>query len=126
MATDADPVLGMWYKHFDKGEKFEVIAVDGDAGLVEIQYYDGDVDEMDFQTWYQLPIEPIEAPEDETAPMDRVDADDLDYSETSLPESWELAAEGVKNPKEAWDRMMGTYDSDIDEAPEETGPAEEE
>jgi hypothetical protein len=125
MATDADPVLGMWYKHFDKGEQFEVIAVDDDAQLVEIQYYDGDIDEMDFYTWYELPIEPIEAPEDETAPLDRMDADDLDYSEMSPPEPWDLAAEGVKTPKKTWDRMTGTYNPDIAEASDETGPEEE-
>jgi hypothetical protein len=26
MPTSADPIVGMWYKHFDKGEKFEVVA----------------------------------------------------------------------------------------------------
>jgi hypothetical protein len=108
MPTMADPVVGRWYKHFDKGEEFEVVAVDEEARTVEIQYYDGNVDELDFYTWYQLPIEPIEAPEDQMAPMDNVEPDDLDYSETSLPESWEEAAEGSKDPKDDWDRMTGT------------------
>ncbi len=112
MPTMADPVVGMWYKHFDKGEEFEVVAVDEEAKTVEIQYYDGNVDEMDFYTWYQSPIELIEAPGDETAPMDNVEPDDLDYSETSLPESWEEAAEGIKNPKKDWDRMTGTESLD--------------
>ncbi|HYE35891.1 DUF6763 family protein [Methylocaldum sp.] len=104
MATDSDPIVDMWYKHYDKGEKFKVVAVDDDAKLVEIQYYDGDIDELDFYTWYQLPIEPIETPEDQTAPVDRVEPDDLDYSETSMPESWEVASEGVKNPKDSWNQ----------------------
>ncbi|CAL1241246.1 DUF6763 family protein [Candidatus Methylocalor cossyra] len=109
MASDAEPVVGMWYKHLDKGEQFEVTAVDEDAQLVEIQYYDGDIDEMDFDTWYQLPIEPVEAPEDPTASLDRVDQDDLDFSEPSPLEDWETASEGVKNSKERWDEMSGTY-----------------
>jgi hypothetical protein len=112
----ADPIVGMWYKHFDKGEEFEVIAVDDDARMVEIQYYDGNVDEMDFYTWYSSSIDPIEAPEDQSAPMDNVETDDLDYSETSLPESWEEASEGIKDPKRYWDRMTGT---------DEAGPEDE-
>jgi hypothetical protein len=110
----------MWYKHFDKGEEFEVVAVDEEAKTVEIQYYDGNVDEMDFYTWYQSPIELIEAPGDETAPMDNVEPDDLDYSETSLPESWEEAAEGIKNPKKDWDRMTGSESLDDAEEWDET------
>lgn len=116
MPTMADPIVGMWYKHFDKGEEFEVIAVDDDARMVEIQYYDGNVDEMDFYTWYSSSIDPIEAPEDQSAPMDNVETDDLDYSETSLPESWEEASEGIKDPKRYWDRMAGT---------DEAGPEDE-
>jgi hypothetical protein len=125
MATMADPIVGMWYKHFDKGEEFEVVAVDEDAKIVEIQYYDGNVDELDFFTWYQSPIDPIEPPEDQTAPMDNVEEDDLDYSETSLPESWEEASEGIKDPKKDWDRMTGTESSDAKEEPDESGYDEE-
>jgi hypothetical protein len=122
MPTNADPIVGMWYQHFDKGEKFEVVAVDEDEKTVEIQYYDGDIDELDFQAWYQLPIEPIETPEDQTAPLDDVEPDDLDYSEVSPPESWERATEGVKDPKAEWDRMSGTYNPDLAENEEEPGP----
>ncbi|MGZ8217799.1 DUF6763 family protein [Methylomagnum sp.] len=114
-ANNADPIVGMWYKHFDKGEKFEVVAVDEDAKLVEIQTYGGDIDEVDLYVWYTLPIEPIESPEDEMAPMDDVEADDQDYSETSLPERWEEVAEGVKHPKEGWDESTGTDQPDADE-----------
>lgn len=115
MPTHADPIVGMWYKHFDKGEKFEVVAVDEDAKLVEIQTYGGDVDEIDLYAWYALPIEPIESPEDESAPMDDVEADDQGYSEASPPERWEDVAEGVKHPKEEWDEITGTYpDEDED------------
>ena len=125
MPTMADPIVGMWYKHFDKGEEFEVVAVDEDARTVEIQYYDGNLDELDFSTWYQLPIEPIEPPEDPTAPLDRGEPEDLDYSETSLPASWEEAAEGVKDPKDDWDRMTGTERLDEWEDTDEQGSDEE-
>ena len=62
MTTEADPIVGNWYQHLDKGQKFEVVAFDKDEGWVEIQYFDGDVDEIDLDAWYELDIEPIEAP----------------------------------------------------------------
>lgn len=108
MPTYTDPIVGMWYMHIDKGEKFEVVAVDEDAKLVEIQYYGGDVDEVDLYAWYSLPIEPIEPTEDETAPMDGVESEDLGYSETGPEESWEAAAQGMKSPKDDWDEITGT------------------
>jgi hypothetical protein len=123
MATDADPIVGNWYMHLDRGEKFEVVAVDEDARLIEIQYYDGDIDEIDLYAWYQLPLDPIEPPEDQTAPLDRVEPDDLDYTWTALPENWELASEDVKNPKKRWDDMAGeeTADEETDAWDESDG-----
>ena len=46
MATDADPIAGNWYYRQDKGQRFEVINFDEREGAVEIQHFDGDVEEM--------------------------------------------------------------------------------
>lgn len=89
MTTDADPVVGRWYEHTDKGYKFEVVGIDEDAGLVDIQFYDGNVDEIELEDWYEQEIEISEAPEDWTGPVDDVETDDLDYTETQMqPEDW--------------------------------------
>lgn len=89
MTTDADPVVGRWYEHTDKGYKFEVVGIDEDAGLVDIQFYDGNVDEIELADWYEQEIEISEAPEDWTGPVDDVETDDLDYTETQMqPEDW--------------------------------------
>ena len=61
---DIDPITGNWYRHLDKGESFQVVDVDEAAGNVEIQYFDGAVDKVDLDDWYELEIEPMEAPED--------------------------------------------------------------
>lgn len=86
MSTEADPIVGTWYQHLDKGEMFEVVAVDQEQGLIEIQYFDGDVDEIDIEEWYDLNIEPGEEPEDWTGPVDDIEHDDLNYSETDMEE----------------------------------------
>ena len=60
MPTEADPILGTWYQHLDKGQKFCVVALNEDDGLIEMQHFDGDLEEIDSDTWYQLDLEPIE------------------------------------------------------------------
>jgi hypothetical protein len=80
------PVISQWYRHLDKGQQFYVTAIDDAEGTVEIQHFDGDVGEMDFDDWRMLSIEPIEPPEDWTGPVDDVERDDLGYSETDMSE----------------------------------------
>ncbi len=89
MPTDADPVVGNWYHHLDKGQRFEVVALDEAARVVEIQHFDGDVEEMDLDAWFEQDVELIETPEDWTGPFDEVEADNLDYTETDMgDEDW--------------------------------------
>lgn len=88
MATDADPIAGNWYERLDKGQRFEVVGFDEDKGIIEIQYFDGDLDEIELNEWYDLDIEPIEAPEDWTGPINNIDRDDLGYTETEMAGEW--------------------------------------
>jgi len=80
----AEPVISQWYQHRDKGYEFQVTAVDEEAGTVEMQHFDGDLEEVDMDTWYALDVAPIETPEDWTGPMDEIEADDLGYTETDM------------------------------------------
>ena len=59
MPTESAPIVGNWYRHLDKGQKFEVVAIDEDARIVETQHFDGDIEEIDLDDWYELDIEPI-------------------------------------------------------------------
>ena len=77
MSTEADPILDNWYQHLDKGQKFRVVALSEDDGAVEIQYFDGDLEEIDADNWYELDIEPIEPPENWSGPIDVAETDDL-------------------------------------------------
>ena len=99
MPTDADPVAGTWYQNLGKGQKFEVVALDPDNALVDIQYFDGDTDEIGLEEWYGLDIEPIEAPEDWTGPVNDVERDDLGYTETGMEsEDWAAGTSEIKKP----------------------------
>ena len=56
-------VIGEWYRR-PAGESFEVVAIDPDDRTIEIQYFDGTVEEIDLDDWFEEPIEATEAPED--------------------------------------------------------------
>ncbi|MGA9032293.1 MAG: DUF6763 family protein [Sulfuricaulis sp.] len=90
MTTALKPVISQWYRHRDKGQQFYVTALDEEAGTVETQHFDGDLEEMDFDDWHQQSIEAIEPPEDWTGPVDNIARDDLGYSETDMTsEDWQ-------------------------------------
>lgn len=89
MAIEADPIVDTWYKHLDKGQKFQVVAVDTNDDLIEIQYFDGDVEEIDLDDWYSMDLEQIESPEDISGALDVSEIDDLgSYFSDGTIEDW--------------------------------------
>jgi len=86
MPADIDPITGQWYQPLDKGQEFQVVAVDEARGTIEIQRYDGDVEELGMEDWRQLEVEPVEPPEDWTGPLDRIEADELGLSDDAMSE----------------------------------------
>lgn len=71
--TTPHPGIGDWYR-LNGGELFEVVAVDDDDGTIEIQYFDGTVEEMDVDDWNAQwedgALEAAEAPEDWSGSVD--------------------------------------------------------
>jgi hypothetical protein len=67
------PTIGNWYR-IKGSESFEVVAFDEDDGTIELQYFDGTVEEMDLEDWNAEKetgaLEEIEAPEDWTGSVD--------------------------------------------------------
>jgi len=89
MKTSVDPVLGNWYRHLDKGYEFQVVAYDDADGVVEIQHFDGDVEALELDEWYDMELETIEPPEEWAGPIDDFESDDTGYSETGMSdEDW--------------------------------------
>ncbi len=78
----ARPEVGEWYRT-GTGNTLEVVAVDNEDGTVEVQYFDGTVEEFDLDDWEAQcangEIVEAEAPEDWTG---SVDVDDKDQSPT--------------------------------------------
>ena len=63
MGREHDPVRGQWYENLEDDDLFQVLSVDEDAELIEIQYVDGDIEEIDYDTWQELDLEPTDEPE---------------------------------------------------------------
>ncbi|UCE88121.1 MAG: hypothetical protein JSW10_07015 [Pseudomonadota bacterium] len=99
MPTEADPIVDNWYAHLDKGQRFLVVAVDDINGLVEIQHFDGNIEELDFEQWYLLDVETSEAPENWIGALDIAEADDLgtEITDTSAAD-WSAPLTEVKQP----------------------------
>jgi len=90
LMAEADPIENNWYHHLDKGQRFVVVAVDNEKGLVDLQYFDGDLEEVDFDDWYQLDIEPCEAPENWSGAVDIAEQDDFGTEITdTTQDDWE-------------------------------------
>lgn len=122
MPTEIDPVVGQWYEPLDKGQRFEVVAFDEDVGTVDIQYFDGDLDDIDLDTWYELDIQLSEQPEDWTGPVDSVAKEDLGYTETAMTDDeW---SESTKETKRT--RRVNLSDEEIDDEDELEEDASEE
>ena len=77
MTTDIDPILDNWYRHLDKGQEFRVVAIEDADGVVEIQYFDGSIEAMELEAWYELDIETAEPPENWAGALDIAELDDL-------------------------------------------------
>ena len=122
MDTELDPVVGRWYRHLDKGQLFRVVAYDEERGVVELQHFDGDIEEIDASAWFDMEIEPAETPEDWTGPIDDVETDDLGYTETSKRRhDWEKPLEETDVKEEEWEdeRPEDERDDDEDDADED-------
>lgn len=67
------PNVGEWYR-IGRGDLFEVVAFDADDGTIEIQYFDGTIEELDVDDWEahtdEGTLEAVEAPEDWTGSVD--------------------------------------------------------
>jgi hypothetical protein len=91
MAYAQNPLIGVWYRNLELGNLFEVIALDEKDHTVEIQEFDGSVDEIDMDTWYQLTLEICAEPEDLSGALDVGEFDDLGSSITdTAPDDWQL------------------------------------
>jgi hypothetical protein len=78
-----------------------VVAVDDDDGTIEIQYFDGAVEEMDVEDWQSQweegALQTAEAPEDWTGSVDVEPEQDTQRNPDSYEGEADLRASGLDN-----------------------------
>jgi hypothetical protein len=93
MSTDNEPIPDIWYRNLEDDRTFVVTSVDETDDVVEIQDYEGDLDELTLAEWFALDLEVTAAPENWSGAMDRVDDEDLDDGEAAARHPGGRAAE---------------------------------
>jgi hypothetical protein len=78
VSRDYEPVAGQWYENLEEEEQFRVLSVDEDSELVEIEYLDGDIEELDVETWHEMDLDKIAEPEGWSESDDEDDSEDDD------------------------------------------------
>lgn len=97
MEKTPDPAINSWYQHLDKGLLFEVVAIDDANEAIDIQYIDGNLDEIGFSEWQELHIAPAEEPENFSGPYDVGELDDYGTEITdTTKQDWEDSFEEIK------------------------------
>ena len=95
MARDYDPVQGQWYEDLEENEIFRVLSVDPDEEIIEVQYENGDIEEIDLDTWHELDLERAEEPEgwasddDDDEEEEEEDEDEDDWDEDEDDDDWD-------------------------------------
>ncbi len=75
------PVIGLWYWDIEHTEQFEIVAEDGES--IEIQYFSGEIEELDMGTWFSMRVVSIAAPKDWSGPFE-VDKDAFSDLESEI------------------------------------------
>jgi hypothetical protein len=104
VAREYEPTVGQWYENIDDNESFRVLSVDEDAELVEIEYLDGDIEEMDIDTWQELDLEMIETPEgwsDEDVDDEEDDEEEDEEEDEDEDDDWDEDED--EDEDEDWD-----------------------
>ncbi len=82
-----------------------VVAMDDSSGLIELQHFDADIEEVDMMSWFGMELESAGAPEDWTGPMDNIEQDDLGHNQVSTSGSaWrQLLQDAPGVGSESWE-----------------------
>lgn len=81
------PVIGQWFRR-PNGTLFEVVAIDEEDMTVEIQQFDGTIDEIDLERWPDLFLTEVSAPEDWTGSVDMDPEDYVGKAEVEMPNGY--------------------------------------
>jgi hypothetical protein len=98
VSRDYEPVPGQWYENLEEEESFRVLSVDEDSELIELEYLDGDIEEIDIEAWHEMDLELTKEPEgwaesdedeEEEEEEEEEEDEDEDWDEDEDDEDWD-------------------------------------
>ena len=89
VGREYEPAAGRWYRDLEEGESFLVLSIDEDAEIIEIQHVDGDLEELDLDTWAEMDLEPTEQPEGWTGSAAEDDLDEDEEWDEDDEDDWD-------------------------------------
>lgn len=81
------PVVGEWYRRLNEA-LLEVVAIDFDEDTIEVQHFDGTVEEFDLESWNDQELERAQPPEDWTGSVDVEPEDHESEREVATGGTW--------------------------------------
>ena len=89
VSRDYEPKPGQWYENLEEEESFRVLKVDEDSELIEIEYVDGDIEEIDVEAWHEMDLELAHEPEGWSDSDEDEDDDEEEEEEDEDDEDWD-------------------------------------
>src|SRR6185437_2231034 len=89
VAREYEPVVGQWYENVDESESVRVLSIDEDQELIEVEYLDGDIEEIDLETWREMDLDKTEEPEGWAAAHEEHEEHEDDEDEDADEEDWD-------------------------------------
>jgi Family of unknown function (DUF6763) len=89
VSRDYEPVPGQWYENLEDEESFRVLTVDEDSELVEIEYLDGEIEEIDLETWHEMDLEQTDEPEGWAKSDEEEEDEDEEEEEEEDEDDWD-------------------------------------
>ena len=88
MPNELDPRIDQWYAYIGKEQPFYVTTVNEEESTIDIQHFDGDLEELSLDEWRDLVIELIDEPEDWRGALDVADEDDQSTEVNTKADDW--------------------------------------
>ncbi len=77
MNNAGEPQVGEWYQRTDNEEVFQVVSVDAASAFVQVQSFDGQVDDIASDEWKELSLISASEPPDWTGAVEDLEPDDV-------------------------------------------------
>ena len=81
------PEIGRWYSAPSRS-LFEIVAVNADDGTIELQHFDGTIEEVDPEDWVSMRAVQTGAPEDWSGSVD-ISHEDIPGEHAPRPLDWQ-------------------------------------